>query len=173
MNTFEPQLYRITGFTRQWVETVGDLALQTNDQVDRGAFDYAKWAKSMLNLFDFSLRGALDLAPDLANPGFPCLPCGDDSEPDRSEYITVDPDGKGERRLSAVPGSFRHDGVPSRVIPDHLLTVEPNVLKPLQTTFRIAVLWPELRSGTYQGKIRMTPEQGNGQPVEFPVTIDL
>lgn len=167
-----PAMNRYADFSRQWVERVSSAALDTNDQISRGAFDYAEWAKSMLSLFDFGLSAALDLAPDLSKPCLPCLP-GGDVEPDRSEYLDV-PIGQGMRRLSPVPGSFRHVGSTDFVIPDHLITFEPSELPPLKTTYCIAVYWPDLRSGTYQGRVRVTPvEAGDAVAEVFEVTIDL
>lgn len=171
MTTNDPRLDRFTTFSREWVEKAGTVALQTNDQIARGAFDYAEWAKSMLDLVDFGLAGALDLAPDLMLPG---LPGTGDDEPDRSDYIEVDPDGHVDRTLSVVPGSFRHVGSPMNVIPDSAIDVEPRELKPLQTLFRLAVRWPALRSGTYRGRIRLAPARGAAGPTTvIEVTVDL
>ena len=171
MTTPDPRLDRVTALSRQLVEQAGAVALQTNDQIDRGAFDFAKWAKSMLNLLDLGLTGGLELAPDMFAPCVPCFSIpGDDSE--HSEYIDVDPDPQYSRKLSVVPGSFKHDGA-AFVIPDSLLYFEPAVLKPLATQFRICVAWPGLRSGTYRGSVRLVPEGGGGATTEYQVIIDL
>jgi hypothetical protein len=167
-----PRIDQVLSLSRELVTRAGAVALETNDQIERGAFDFAKWAKSMQQLFDLGLAGSLALTPDMFGPcisGFPAT--GDDSE--HSEYIGVNPDGQYVRTISVVPDSFTHDGAPNFKIPDHLLYFDPPTLKPLATQFRICVLWPGLRSGTYRGKIRLVPEGGVGATSEYAVIIDL
>ena len=171
MTAPDPRLDRVAALSRQLVEQAGSVALQTNDQIDRGAFDFAKWAKSMLNLLDAGLTGGLELAPDMFAPCVPCFPIpGNDSE--HSDYIEVNPDPQYSRKLSVVPRSFKHDGAPF-VIPDSVLYFEPAVLEPLATQFRICVAWSDLRSGTYRGTVRLVPEGGGGATTEIQVIVDL
>ncbi|MDT5212014.1 MAG: hypothetical protein QOK18_253 [Mycobacterium sp.] len=172
MTTPDPRLDRFTSFSRQLVDQAGTVALSTNDQIDNGTFDFATWAKSMLQLFDFGLAGGLALAPDMVVPCFPCPP-GGDGEADLSDYIDVNPDTRVSRRLSVVPGSFRHEGT-ALVIPDQFLSCAPSVLKPLETQFRIAVAWPDLRSGTYRGAVRLVPEVTGASGADVvQVIVDL
>jgi hypothetical protein len=172
MTTPDPRLDRVLGLSRELVTRAGAVALETNDQIDKGAFDFATWAKSMQKLFDLGLAGALSLAPDMLTP---CLPVfstsSDDSE--HSEYVEVNPDNQYIRKISVVPGSFTHDGVPNFKIPDHLIYFDPPQLKPLATQLQICVIWPGLRSGTYRGKIRLVPDGGVGATSEYAVIIDL
>jgi hypothetical protein len=172
MNSPDPRLDRIPRLSRELVEKAGTVALQTNDDIDRGSFDFNKWAKSMLNLFDLSLAGSLDLAPDMFAACRPCSPIHfDDAE--RSEYVEVDPDPQYPRRIQVVANSFTHVGDPNFTIPDHVVYFEPAVMAPLAVQFHICVAWPGLRSGTYRGKVRLVPDGGSGAITEYQVIIDL
>jgi hypothetical protein len=174
MTTPDARLDKIVGLSREFVNQAGAIALETNDAIDRGAFDYAKWAKSMLNLWDLSLTNTLEIAPDMFTP---CLPCpqlpGD--EADYSELITVATATTYARKISVVPGTFRHDGAPNFAIKDYLIRFDPDVLPANATQFRISVLWPGLRSGTYRGDVKLAPESGTNVVIEdiMTVIIDL
>jgi hypothetical protein len=165
----EVQLDKMLVLSRQFVDQVGAIALQTNDDIDRGAFDYAKWAKSMLNLWDLSLTNALELGPEMFAPCFTCPPSSDD--PEYSEYVPVPVPRNFARKISAVSRSFRHDGAPNFVVDDHLIRFDPAVLPANATRFRISVLWPGLRSGTYRGEVRLAPEAGAAVVIEDIVTV--
>jgi hypothetical protein len=172
MTVPEMKLDKILALSRQFVDQAGTIALQTNDDIDRGTFDYAKWAKSMLKLWDLSLTDTIELGPDMFAPCFTCLPSSDEAE--YSEYITVTPRDVA-RKISVVSGSFFHDGSPKFVIRDYLVYIDPPVLEAQETRFRVAVLWPDLRSGTYRGAVRLVPDVDSNVVVDevIPVIIDL
>lgn len=167
-----PKLDRIIGFSRQLVGEAGAIALETNDRIDAGTFDYATWAKSMLKLWDLGLAGGAELAPDMFMPCFPCIPGTD--EPEYSEVLHA-PSRDVARKAHLVSGSFVHDGAPSFGIPDFAISVEPPMLQPHATQFRIAVSWPGLRSGTYRGTVRFLPESTTNVVIDdiVQVIIDL
>lgn len=152
----EIKLDKMLALSRQFVDQAGTIALQTNDDIDRGTFDYGRWAKSMLNLWDLSLSNAIEIGPDMFVPCFTCLPPSD--EPDYSELISVPVPTTYPRKISVVPGTFRHDGEPEFKIRDYLIQFDPQVLPANATQFRISVLWPGLRSGTYRGDVRLAPD---------------
>lgn len=171
MTTPDPQLDRAADLSREFVDKAGAIALQTNDDIGSGTFDLAKWAKSMLDLFDLGLANSAELGPDTCVPCLPGLPTEDDAE--HSDYLKVNPDAQNPRIITAVPGSFTHDGDPNFVIPFGAISFDPAVLKPLATQFRVCVTWDGLRSGTYYGRVRFVPESGAGAVTEEPVIIDL
>lgn len=168
MTVSETKLDKMIALSHQFVDQAGAVALQANDDIDNGTFDCAKWAKSMLGLWDLSLTNALELGPDVFAPCFSCLPSSD--EPDYSEYIVVTPRDV-TRTVSVVPGSFVHDGSPKFAIPDYLVSIDPPSLKPQEDRFRIAVLWPGLRSGTYRGAVRLVPDVDSNVVVDEVVTV--
>ena len=172
MTAPNPKFDQLSDLSRQLVDQAGALALETNDRIQTGTFDYAKWAKSMLNLWDLGLSGSLALGPDMFAPCFSCPPSSDDA--DYSEYLTA-PERPVARKVSVVPGSFKHDGSPLCVIPDHRIHIDPLVLPAYATRFRVAVSWPDLRSGTYRGYVRVVPEMASTVVVDdvVPVIIDL
>jgi hypothetical protein len=172
MTVPDMRLDKILALSRQFVDQAGTIALETNDNIDRGTFDYAKWAKSMLKLWDLSLTNTLEMGPDMFAPCFTCLPPSDESE--YSEYILVQPRDIA-RKISAVPGSFRHDGAPDFVIDDYLIRFDPPVLPANAKRFRISVLWPGLRSGTYRGVVRLVPDVDTNVVIDdvVGVIIDL
>jgi hypothetical protein len=174
MTTPDPQLDRVADLSREFVQKAGAIALQTNDDIGGGSFDLAKWAKSMLDLFDLALTNSAAIGPDTCMPCIPIpgLPSKED-DAEHSDYIEVNPDPQNPRIITAVPGSFTHDGDPNFVIPYFAISFEPAVLKPLATQFQICVTWDGLRNGTYHGKVRLVPESGTGTVTEEPVIIDL
>jgi hypothetical protein len=174
MTTPDFRLNRITSLSRELVMAAGDITLRTNDDIDRGSFDFAKWSKSMLNLWDLTLSNSLDVAPDMFAPCFlPCLHLPSD-QPEESDYIIVEPKDVA-RKVEVVPSSFKHDGSPSFGIPDPLLCVDPPVLQPHATRFQVKVLWSGLRSGTYRGIVRLIPEGPSDVVIDdiLGVIIDL
>jgi hypothetical protein len=151
---------------RRFVDQAGKIVLQANTQVNDETFTTEKWAKSAQQLVNLTLTTAMEAAP------LPCLPQSWDSR-DLSEFIGVTPDSEFERSLSVVT-SFVHEGIPSCVIPDQSIYFVPATLRVHATRFRIGVNWPKLRSGTYNGQIRLT-QIGCATPlsVEIKVSIDL
>ncbi|MCT7658125.1 hypothetical protein [Mycobacterium deserti] len=166
------KMNQIIGFSRQLIDHAGAIAVETNDQIDAGTFDYAKWAQAMLKLWDFGLAGSVDLASDVLAPCFTCPPGAD--EPEYSDYLSA-PDSGVARKVSVVPGSFFHVGAPSFVIEDYRISIDPPVLKPHVTHFRVGVLWTGLRSGTYRGTVRLQPEPASDVVIDdiLEVIVDL
>jgi hypothetical protein len=172
MTAPDPRLDVAADVSRDFVQKAGAIALQTNDDIGSGTFDLAKWAKSMLDLFDLGLINSAELGPDTCVPSLPGLPSNED-DAEHSDYIEVKPDTQNPRIITAVPGSFKHDGDPNFVIPAFAIFFEPPVLKPLATQFQVCVKWDGLRSGTYYGKIQFVPQNGVGPTTEEAVIVDL
>lgn len=172
MTAPDPRLDVAADVSRDFVQKAGAIALQTNNDIGSGAFDLAKWAKSMLDLFDLGLTNSAELGPDTCVPCLPGLPTNED-DAEHSEYLKVNPDPQNARIITAVHGSFALDGDPKFVIPDFAISFEPAVMKPLATQYRICVRWDDLRSGTYHGTIRLVTESGTATTTEESVTIDL
>lgn len=144
---------RITQYaesTRRLVSDAGELLLQANDQISDGTFDSAQWAKSMRQLANLALTAGLEV-PQLMS--VPCLPQSSGLE--LSDFIKVEPDNECQRLLS-VSKPFVQDGAPSCVIPDQSIVFVPPILRVYGQWFRVAANWPDLRSGTYRGQVRLT-----------------
>lgn len=155
---------------RGLVSQAGSLLLQANDQINDGTFDHAKCAKSAQQLANLALTAGFEVAP-LLNP---CGPISFD-QVEISDFIEVPPDNQCERLLS-VAKSFVQDGAPSCVIPDQLIVFVPGTLRVYAKRFRVATGWPNLQSGTYQGRVRLTRlNTGTTAPQveEVDVTVDL
>jgi hypothetical protein len=151
---------------RRIVSQVGEIALQVNTQINEEKFSTEKWAKSTQQLVDLALTTGLEM------PQIPCLPHSADPR-DLSDFISVEPDGHFQRALS-VAAPFVQEGTPSCVIPAPSIFFVPAVIRLHATSFRVGVNWPQLRSGTYRGRIRLT-QIGAATPesVEKDVVIDL
>jgi hypothetical protein len=165
-----PQITQLTETTKDLVNQAGSILLQANDQARDGTLGAKQWAKSAHQLLNVALTAGLELNP-MAMP-FPCLPqiCDD---PDLSDYITAKPDNECERTLS-VAKSFTHVGARSCVIPDHLIVFAPPILPVYAKRFRIGANLPDLRCGTYKGRVRLTQIQTGAKRVdEMDVIVDL
>jgi hypothetical protein len=143
---------RYAATSRRLVTQAGKIVLDANDEISNGTFDFAKWAKSANQLVNLALTAWLQLAPPMIP--IPCLPKATE-EYGESDFITVEPDNECDRVLS-VAESFVQAGAPSCVIPDEFVVFVPAILPRGRTEFRAKVNWPDLRSGTYRGQIRLT-----------------
>jgi hypothetical protein len=166
---------RITQYAesmRSLVSQAGSLLLQANDQINDGTFDHAQCAKSAQQLANLALTAGLEVAPLMMS--IPCGPASFD-QLELSDFIEVAPDNQCERLLS-VAKSFVQDGVPSYVIPDQTIVFVPGTLRIYGKRFRVATSWPDLQSGTYRGRVRLTRlDTGATAPQfdEVDVIVDL
>jgi hypothetical protein len=138
--------------SRYLVNQAGKIVLDANDEITKGTFDFAKWAKSANHLANLALTAGLELAPPMIP--IPCIPKATE-EYGLSDYITVDADDKCDRVLS-VAKSFVQAGKSSCMVPDEFVVFSPAALPRGGNKFRVKVTWPNLRSGTYRGAIRLT-----------------
>ncbi|MDT7722671.1 MAG: hypothetical protein QOE94_3682 [Mycobacterium sp.] len=138
--------------SRYLVSQAGKIVLDANDESAKGTFDFAKAAKSASQLVNLALTAGLQLAPPIIP--IPCIPKATE-EYGLSDYILVDSDNNCDRVLS-VAKSFVQAGTSSCVIPDEFVVFSPAVLPRGGDKFRVKVTWPDLRSGTYRGEIRLT-----------------
>jgi hypothetical protein len=154
------------GASRSLVSQAGAIVLQANDHMSKGTFSSAQWAKSAQELFNLFLTAGLEMDPQT------CLQqwCG---EPDLSDFIEVKPDNACERTLS-VAQSFVQDGAPGYRIPDQFVVFVPPILPVYAKRYRVGVNWPDLHSGTYRGRVRLTSLQmATPRAVEMDVIVDL
>ena len=164
---------RITQYAesmRGLVNQAGSIMLQATDQINDGTFDHAKCAKAAQQFANLALTAGLEAAPLM----IPCAPAIF-GELEFSDFIEVAPDNQCERTLS-VAKSFVHEGAPSCVIPDPLIVFVPANLRVYAQRFRVATSWPNLQSGTYHGRVRLTRiNTGSAAPQveEVDVTVDL
>jgi hypothetical protein len=156
--------------SQQLVSQAGDIVLQANDQAKKGTFDSTQWSKSVQKLLDLALAAGLEVVPYLLPS--PCF--GGSGELELSDFNKAEqPDNQCERVLS-VAQSFVLDGAPSYRIPDHLIVFVPAVLRVNAIWFRVGVKGPNLRSGTYRGRVRMTQlKKANARVDEMDVIVDL
>ena len=170
MNDPSTRIAQYAESMRGLVNQAGSLMLQASDQINDGTFDHAKCAKTAQQLANLAVTAGLDVAPLM----IPCAPAIFD-ELEFSDFIEVAPDNQCERVLS-VARSFVHDGAPSCVLPDQLIVFVPATLRVYAKCFRVATSWPDLQSGTYQGRVRLTRiNTGSAAPhvKEVDVTVDL
>lgn len=152
--------------TRELVNQAGAILLQANDEVGEGKFSFADWAKSARDLFNLFLTTGLEVIPQTL-----CLQPFDNL--DLSDFVQVAPDNACERMLS-VAQSFVHDGAGACRIPDQFVVFVPKVLPVYAKQFRVGVNWPDVRSGTYRGRVRLTSlKTAATAVVEMDVTVDL
>jgi hypothetical protein len=156
--------------SRRLVNQAGKIVLDANNESAKGTFDFPKAAKSANQLVNLALTAGLQLAPSMLP--IPCIPKATE-EYGLSDYVTVDADDECDRVLS-VAKSFVQAGASSCVIPDEFVVFSPAVLPRGGTKFRVKVTWPNLRSGTYRGEIRLT-QIGTAKPdtVNADRIIDL
>jgi hypothetical protein len=146
---------RITAYaekSKRLVTQAGGIVQNANKEISEGTFDFAQWATSARQLVDLALTASLELAPQMMP--IPCLPESSE-ESDLSDFIEVAPDNECERVLF-VAKTFVQDGASSYAIPDQLIVFVPAILPVYAKQFRVGVNWPDLRSGTYRGQVRLT-----------------
>lgn len=155
---------------RRVVNQAGKIVLDANAEITKGTFTFEKWAKSANQLVDLALNTGLALVPAMIP--YPCQPTSTESY-GLSDWIEVDVDNSCERTLS-VSLAFVKLGEPACVIPNEFVAFSVAVLPPGESRFRVKVTWPDLRSGTYRGEIRLTKVGvANAHPDEVSRTIDL
>jgi hypothetical protein len=170
MTTPSSRLTRYAETSRRLVTRAGAVVLQANDEISEGTFGSAQWAKSANQLVNLALTAGLQFAPQMMP--FPCLPKSTE-EFGLSDFIEVGTDNECERVLS-VAGPFVHDGAPSCVIPEQTIVFVPGIVRVYAKRFRVRVNWPNLRSGTYRGRVSLTRVQAaTAQVSEMDVIIDL
>jgi hypothetical protein len=170
--TTEPQarVDQYLATTHRVVNQAGKVVLDANAEVTNGTFTFEKWAKSASQLLNLALDTGLALVPTMI-PN-PCLPTSTEGF-GLSDWIEVDVDNGCERALS-MSQAFVKVGELGCVIPNEFVTFSTAVLPRGESRFRVKVTWPDLRSGTYRGQIRLTKVGvANAQPVEVSRTIDL
>jgi hypothetical protein len=156
--------------SRRLVKDASAIVLHANKQINKGTFGSAQWAQSVYQLANLGLTASLELAPPMMPS--PCLLGSGELE--LSDFNQVEqPDNECERVLS-VAQSFALDGAPSCRIPDQFIVFVPDILRVNAVWFRVGVRWPELRSGTYRGRVRLTQIQTGAKRVdEMDVIVDL
>ncbi len=150
--TPDPRTARYAAASRRVVTQAGDVVLHANKEISKGTYDFAQWSKSVNELVNLVLTAGLQLSAQMIP--IPCIPKATE-EYGLSDFITTAPDDKHERLLT-VAEKFVQPGAPSSVIPAEFIGFEPAILPRNATKFRIKVYWPNLRSGTYRGRIRLT-----------------
>ncbi len=156
--------------SRRIMDQAGKIVLDANAEITKGTFTFEKWAKSANQLVDLALNTGLQMLPTMLP--YPCLPAATEGY-GLSDWITVDVDNACERALS-VCDPFVKAGEPSCSIPNEFIAFSNAVLPRGESRFRVQVSWPELRSGTYKGKIQLTRIGGaKAHSDEISRTIDL
>lgn len=169
MTTPTSRIIEYAQTSRRLVRQAGAIVLQANDQINDGTFGSAQWTKSAQQLVNLAVTAGLEIAPQLMP--IPCLPQSGQLE--LSDFVEVDADNERERMLS-VAKPFVHDGAPSCVIPNQFIVFVPGILRVYANRFRVGVRWPDLRSGTYRGRVRLTSIQTAVPRVdEMDVIVDL
>jgi hypothetical protein len=170
--TTDPQT-RATQFaatSRRVVDQAGKIVLDANAEITRGTFTFERWAKSANQLVNLALNMGLEMIPAMI-PN-PCLPTATEGF-GLSDWIEVDVENNCERAIS-MSKPFVKLGEPARVIPSEFVAFSVAVLPRGESRFRVKVTWPDLRSGTYRGEIRLTKVGvANAHPVEVSRTVDL
>lgn len=155
--------------SRRVIDQAGKVVLDANAEITKGTFTFEKWAKSANQLVDLALNTGLQMLPTMLP--YPCLPAATEGY-GLSDWITVAVDNACERQLS-VCGPFVRAGEPTCSIPNEFVTFSSATLPRGEGRFRVKVTWPELRSGTYKGRIRLTQLGGPKASDEISRTIDL
>jgi hypothetical protein len=152
------------------VEESGRIVLDANAEITSGTFTFEKWVKSASQLVDLALNTGLGLIP--AMMPFTCLPAATEHY-GLSDWIEVDVSNDCDRALS-VSQAFVKIGEPACVIPNEFVAFSLANLPRGESTFRVQVTWPDLRTGTYRGQIRLTRVGvANAHSDEVTRTIDL
>ena len=161
----------LTATSRRVVNETGKIVLDANADITNGTFTFEKWAKSASQLVDLALNAGLQLIP--AMMPFPCPPAGATQSYGLSDWIEVDVDNSCERALS-MSAPFTKLGEPSCAVPNEYVAFPLAIVPRGESKFRVEVTWPDLRSGTYRGQIRLTRIGiANAHSVEVTRTIDL
>lgn len=156
--------------SRRVIDQAGKIVVDANAEMTTGTFTFEKWAKSASQLVDLALNTGLQMLPTMIR--YPCLPAATEGY-GLSDWITVDIDNVCERALS-VCEQFVKAGEPSCSIPNEFVTFSTAILPRGESRFRVKVSWPDLRSGTYKGRIRLTRIGGaKAHSDEISRTIDL
>jgi hypothetical protein len=156
--------------SRRLVNEASEIVLQTNTQISDGTFTTERWAKSAQKLVNVALSTGLGMLPQMIP--LPCLPQAVDTG-DLSDFLKVQPDEQFQR-VPTVVKPFVQEGAPSCVIPSQSVFFVPHVVRLHATSFRIGVNWPNLRSGTYRGTVRLTQVgPANAHPDDVEFIIDL
>jgi hypothetical protein len=164
------QIHQPAQSVRTLVNEAGGILLQANDEAGKGTFGVKQWAKSANRLLNTALTAALEFTPMLLPS--PCLLQLSEG-PDFSDFIETTPDDTCDRVLS-VAKSFVHVGASAYAIPDQFIVFSPDILPKYANRFRVAANLPDLRCGTYRGRVRLTQIQTGAKPVdEMDVIVDL
>jgi hypothetical protein len=166
----DPRTTQYAATSRHVVNQAGKIVLDANEEITKGTYSFEKWAKSANQLVNLALTTGLQLAPPMIP--IPCFPKATEAY-GLSDFIKVTADNTCERALS-VAESFVKLGEPSCVIPNEFVVFSNAILPRGGDKFRVKVTWPDLRSGTYRGKIRLT-RIGTATPSDVVEerTIDL
>ena len=156
--------------SRRVVNQAGKIVLDANAEVTNGTFTFEKWAKSANQLANLALNTGLALVP--TTMPYPCAPTVTEGY-GLSDWIKVDVVNDCERALS-MSKHFVKLGEPGCVIPNEFVAFSTAILPRGDSRFRVKVTWPELRSGTYRGVIRLTRiGSASAHSDEVTRTIDL
>lgn len=164
------QIHQSARSARTIVNEAAAILLQANDEAGKGTFGAKQWAKSANRLLNTALTAALEFTPTpLPSPCLSQLSEG----PDFSDFIETTPDNTCERVLT-VAKSFVHVGASAYAIPDQFIVFKPDILPIRAKSFRVGVTWPDLRCGTYRGRVRLAQIQTGAKLVdEMDVIVDL
>lgn len=156
--------------SQRLVSEAGAIVLQANDQISSGTFGSAQLAKSAHQLMNVAMTAGVELAPHMMP--IPCLL--QSGELELSDFVKAEQRDNECERVLSVAQPFVQDGAPSCRIPDQFIVFVPGILRVYATWFRVGVKWPNLRSGTYRGRVRLTRIKTAAARVdEMDVIIDL
>jgi hypothetical protein len=156
--------------SRRLVKDASAIVLDANKRITKGTFGSAQWAQSAYQLVNLALTAGLELTPPILPS--PCLLGAGELE--LSDFNKVEQADNECERVLSVAQSFALDGAPSCRIPDEFVVFVPGILRVNAIWFRVGVKWPDLRSGTYKGRVRLTQIQTGAKRVdEMDVIIDL
>jgi hypothetical protein len=156
--------------SRRVVNQAGKIVLDANAEITKGTFSFEKWAQSASQLIDLALDTGLAMVPTMIP--YPCVPIATEGY-GLSDWIEVDVDNGCERALS-MSKPFAKVGESACVIPNEFVAFSTAVLPRGETRFRVKVTWPDLRSGTYRGEIRLTQiGSAKAHSDEVTRTVDL
>jgi hypothetical protein len=159
-----------TATSRRAVEQAAKIVLDANTEITQGTFTFEKWAKSANQMANLALNTGLEMVPAMIP--YPCVPTATEGY-SVSDWIEVDADNSCERALS-MSKPFVKLGEPAQVIPNEFVSFSAAVLPRGESRFRLKVTWPDLRSGTYRGVIRLAKIGIAGaHPDDVSRTIDL
>lgn len=170
MTTFNSLIAQYAEMSRRLVNQAGAIVLQANDQISKGTFDTARWAKSAYELSDLALTSGMQAAPQVMSIASLWR---SSKETLLSDYVRVAPYNESRRTFTVVE-PFVHVGAHSCVIPVQSIVFVPETLPAYAVRFRVGARWADLRSGTYRGRVRLTSiASAEAHSHEMPVIIDL